>query len=244
MPTVSIVLPLYNYGKYLDDCVKSILAQTFTDFEVIIVDDCSTDDSYAKAEPWTKKDERVKLVQQPENKMLAAAKNRGILESSGEYIVHLDADDMLTPDSLAVRLAEFESNPGTLLVHARAYKFNGDQSYEWCMKKKDKLEVDYKTKIHAQGVMLKRECFDKYGLYDENLRTNSDKEMWLRLRDLVKIPIVASLVPVAFYRRHPNTMMMGRAKDKAWDNHVQGLLKKAVKMRQEEGITKENTRFP
>jgi len=244
MPKISIVVPLYNYENYIDDSVRSCLAQTFTDFEVVIVDDCSTDGSYAKAQAWTEKDERVRLVQQPDNKMLASTKNMGILESKGEFIVHLDADDMLTPNSLAIRLAEFDANPEAMMVHGRAYNFKGDNGYDWCLSNESKLTVDFKTQIHAQGAMLRRECYDKYGLYDESLLTNSDKEMWIRLRDLIGINMVASLEPVAFYRIHVHSMMVKRKMNKSYDQKVKKLLKNAVNMRKKEGITTNNTRFP
>ena len=99
MPEVSVIIPVYNVEKYLRECLDSVMAQTFTDFEAICVNDGSTDGSLAILEEYAAKDKRFKIINR-ENGGLSAARNSGIQQSSGKYVDFLDSDDMLTPDAL------------------------------------------------------------------------------------------------------------------------------------------------
>jgi len=101
IPKVSIPIPCFNYGQYLDEAVDSVLSQTFQDFEIVIVDDKSTDNTTVDVvKAQEKKDSRIKTFFHSENKRMAGARNTAIRESSGRFIVPLDADDKLHPDFL------------------------------------------------------------------------------------------------------------------------------------------------
>ncbi|MCM1309493.1 MAG: glycosyltransferase [Bacteroides sp.] len=105
MPTVSIIVPVYNVGEQLlRPCIESALTQTFRDFELILVDDCSTDNSAAICADYTS-DPRVRLLLLEQNGGLANARNQGVKASTGQYITFLDADDQLTPDALKLLYA-------------------------------------------------------------------------------------------------------------------------------------------
>lgn len=95
----SVIVPIYNVEKYIDDCVMSVLNQTFIDFELILVNDGSTDNSYEKCLKWKDKDNRVTIVNQ-KNKWLSGARNAGLDIAKGEYIIFLDGDDMLNESAL------------------------------------------------------------------------------------------------------------------------------------------------
>ncbi|MBQ6131116.1 MAG: glycosyltransferase family 2 protein [Selenomonadaceae bacterium] len=101
-PAVSVIIPLYNTEKYIGECLESILAQTLQNIEVVVVDDCSTDSSYAIAESFLKKfGGRMKLLQMPENSGCAPfPRNKGLENSCGEYVFFMDADDMITQTAL------------------------------------------------------------------------------------------------------------------------------------------------
>ena len=99
MPEVSVVVPIYNVAEYLPKCVDSILAQTYSDFEVILVNDGSKDDSPAIAESYAEKDRRVRVVHKP-NGGLSDARNEGMKYASGTYISFIDSDDFIEPDML------------------------------------------------------------------------------------------------------------------------------------------------
>ena len=97
----SVVIPVYNVEAYIDECLCSVAAQSYKDWEAIVVDDGSTDDSAALAEAWAQKDERFRVLKQ-ENRGLSAARNAGMDLAQGEYLLFLDADDWLEPDALQV----------------------------------------------------------------------------------------------------------------------------------------------
>lgn len=97
MPELSIIVPVYNKEAYLDECLESILQQTFSDFELILVNDGSTDDSYAKCCEYQKRDSRIVLLTQ-ENLGVSAARNAGLISAAGKFIGFIDSDDSIEPD--------------------------------------------------------------------------------------------------------------------------------------------------
>lgn len=101
---VSVILPCYNGARYLPECLKSVLAQTMTDFEVIVVDDGSKDKSAEIAEQFARRDARIQVFKQ-ENRGVSAARNVGLDHASGEWVTFVDCDDRLPPDALEVLLA-------------------------------------------------------------------------------------------------------------------------------------------
>jgi len=251
---ISVIVSLYNYKCFIKDCIKSILNQTYKNFELIIVDDCSTDNSYEKAKKFEKKDNRIKVIKLDKNMGYSTAKNEGIISSKGEYIVTLDADDMMIKDSLEVRLkAVLKYN--VPFVYADAIMVKNDISLENCYKLDIKKIRKERTKIahydpsygiysiHAQGIIIHRDIYKKYGLYDENLRSRSDREMWWRLFGKDKSEAYHLKKPVVYYRYHRDSMWRKRKRNKTLDQKVIKLSEKAYEMRKKNGITEKNTRF-
>lgn len=97
MPAISVIVPVYNAEKYLDRCVKSIINQTFSDFELILVDDGSPDNSGTLCDEWSKKDSRIKVIHQ-QNAGAGAARNAGLAIATGDYIGFIDSDDWIEPE--------------------------------------------------------------------------------------------------------------------------------------------------
>jgi teichuronic acid biosynthesis glycosyltransferase TuaG len=246
---ISIVVPLYNYKKYIGYCIQSILNQTYKNFELIVVDDCSLDDSYEKAKKFEKKDSRIKVIKLKKNYGYSKAKNEGIVISRGEHIVTLDADDMMTKDSLEVRLkAALKYN--VEFVYADAYLVKDNISLNKCYQtKKDRTNRSLNLyNIHAQTVLMHRDVYKKYGLYDEGLRSRSDREMWWRLfgKDKSENPKVSNYYVkkcVAYYRVHRWSMWRKRKRNPELDQKIIKMSEKAYQMRRKEGITQSNTRF-
>lgn len=106
-PLVSIVLPMYNAGEYIADCIQSILEQTYQNYELIVIDDGSTDSSVAVVESFN--DKRINLIRSSHNYI--ASLNLGLQRSNGKYIARMDADDRMFPFRLAEQVATMESNP-------------------------------------------------------------------------------------------------------------------------------------
>lgn len=236
MPEVSVIIPAYNYGGYIKECLDSCIEQTFTDTEIIVIDDASTDNTRSVIESYP-----VKLISLPENRGYSYCKNVGIREATGKYIVHLDADDVLTPESVKIRLDSFE--PGVDVVHGLAWRYRWSGT-EWVID-----GYNEKSKIHAQGVMIKRSVYEKHGLYYEKLRSKADKEMWYRLGihpesplpKLVKAKKIKNFV--AYYRKHEKQMHKLRKQNKEARSKTESIFKARIKQLSKEGITRENTAF-
>lgn len=243
-PKVSIIIPCYNYENYICNTLESCLAQDYKGkVEVIVVDDCSTDHSVMMVERHFKG--QVRLLRLPQNMGYSTAKNEGIRVSTGEYITAIDADDMLTEDSVSVRSQFLFENPRYLLVYAQAYIIKGDGDLSYWKNRLYKIEVSHREdKIHAQTVMVRREVYVNYGLYDEKLRSRSDNEMWNRLRNVANIggSFYSLRHPVAYYRKHDRSMIQYRKKNPEYNDEVSRILEEQKNLRLMEGITKKNTR--
>jgi cellulose synthase/poly-beta-1,6-N-acetylglucosamine synthase-like glycosyltransferase len=118
VPAVSVIMAVYNGADLIGETLRSLQAQSFSDFEVIIVDDCSTDDSRAVVRGFG--DARIKLVSLATNQGVVAARNRAVAEARGRYIAALDHDDLCRPDRFARQVAWLEANPETVLVGTAA----------------------------------------------------------------------------------------------------------------------------
>lgn len=103
-PLVSIITPVYNAVLFLDETLKSVLAQSYSNWELILIDDASTDQSFAQMQNWANKEPRIKVLQQPENLGVAAARNVGLQKAVGKYIAFLDSDDCWDRDKLEVQV--------------------------------------------------------------------------------------------------------------------------------------------
>jgi len=110
-PKISVLMPAYNAEKYIGDAIESILNQSFTDFEFIIIDDCSTDCTWEIIQEYAKKDERIVSVKNNENLKISKTLNRGIRLAKGKYIARMDADDWSYPDRLQKQIKYMDSNP-------------------------------------------------------------------------------------------------------------------------------------
>lgn len=251
---ISIIIPLYNYEQYIGECLKSCLLQDYGgDYEIVVIDDCSTDNSFEVVREM--KNDKIVLLKTSKNSGYSAAKNHGIRNSLGEYIVHLDADDLLTCDSLSKRAVVLDQLKGIDVVHGQAKMFDGNHSLNWCNRHASSLRT-HPSYIHAQGVMLRREVYKNYGLYCEGLRSKADKEMWQRIGvykscnkpyapwikwDAVKDVKLHTIV--AYYRRHPKAMKVTRRKDKEYDMEIDKTFYGRINQLRKEGITPHNTRF-
>lgn len=123
MSKVSVITPAYNASLYLEETVKSVQSQTFTDWEMIIVDDCSTDDTYKVAQELAKSDERIIVGQNEKNSGVAVTRNKALDMASGDYIAFLDSDDLWLPDKLFKQL-KFMDDGGYALSYTAYQKFD------------------------------------------------------------------------------------------------------------------------
>lgn len=125
MPKVSIITPAYNAGKLLSETIASVRQQTFTDWEMIIVDDCSTDNTYKVALSFAANDDRIKVLLHEKNSGVAMARNTAIDVATGDYIAFLDSDDKWMPEKLEKQLDFMETN-GYVLTFTMYQVFNSE----------------------------------------------------------------------------------------------------------------------
>ncbi len=246
-PLVSIVIPLYNYQDFIIQCIESCLEQSYKNIEVLVVDDHSTDNSWTTLEEYyhKKRDYRLRIFRNDVNKGYSYCKNYGIKMSKGEYIAHLDSDDFLTPKSIEIRLQHFLNAPSLDMVHGKAWKWRwNEEEREW--------EIDGynpNSSIHAQGVLIKRSVFKRFGLYYEALRAKSDKEMWNRLgvHPKSKLPTLINARKidnfVAYYRKHLKQLHRIRRQDDSIGRPINKIFKQRMNDLKKNGVTKENTLF-
>ena len=189
MAFFTVIIPLYNKESYVENTINSILNQTFTNYEVLIVNDCSTDDSVAKVKPFLS--EKIKLIAHSENKGLSATRNTGIQNANSDYITFLDADDLWKPTFL-----ETIHQLNTDFPEAKIFGTNYEEVY------KNKIVVPNNSARHlvpnsaqiidffkynlGQGiynhgsVCFHKEVYSKAGMYDENIDFAEDIDFNIR----------------------------------------------------------------
>ena len=199
-PLISVVVPCYNQAQYLDECLQSVLDQTFTDWECIIVNDGSPDNTEEVAKQWTEKYPRFKYLKK-ENGGLSSARNAGIEIAEGEWILPLDADDKIGKDYM--RLAENEFSTSDL-VYAKS-SFFGIVNAEWNVSYTSYEKLLVQNSIYC-SFFYKKKDWKKMGGYDENMKKG--REDWdFNIRLLHVLAQVKMLdYEGFFYRRKENSM--------------------------------------
>jgi glycosyltransferase involved in cell wall biosynthesis len=187
MPTVSVIIPTYNRARLLGRAVRSVLAQNYQDFELIIVDDGSTDDTEGLVKNLNS--EKIRYLRHRQNKGASAARNTGISSARGEYIAFQDSDDEWMPDKLEKQMRAFAVAPPEVgIIYTGFYIIRDNRkiyrpSASITPKDGDILNgiINGEYLVSPQTIVAKRECFEKLGLFDENLPALEDWEMSLRL---------------------------------------------------------------
>lgn len=207
--TVSVILTAHNYGRFLDQCLQSVLNQTFQDLELVIVNDGSTDDTADVAARYIG-DLRVRVLTLP-GVGLAAACNHGVWQSAGEFILRLDADDFLDPHALMIEAEVLTRRPEVGLVYPDFYtvdeegKFLG---YTRVPRVQEGAHL-FDNNPPAGGAMFRRSCSDVIGGYNETLRYQEDYDFWLRFIERFRAYGIG--LPLLSYRQHAGSMSKNRA---------------------------------
>ncbi len=213
---VSVVIPTYNYGRFVTEAVDCALNQTYRPLEVIVVDDGSTDNTRPLLAPYL---DRIRYVHQA-NKGLSAARNTGIRHAQGQWVAFLDADDLWHPDKTRVQLdlAGIDASVGlvgspyctampTALPDRPATRVIGIRDFL------------FGVPIAPSATLVRREAFELVGDFDETLSSVEDRDMWLRLSVAVNCLQVAT--PCWRYRDHPG--QMSRNAQRMFDNYLRVL---------------------
>lgn len=215
-PLISVIVPCYNQAQYLDECLQSVLDQTYQDWECIIVNDGSPDNTEEITKQWTEKDARFKYLYK-ENGGLSSARNAGIEMAKGKWILPLDADDKIGKQYL--ELAEKEFDKGYTVIYCEA-EFFGEKSGRWEVPNFTKKELAFHNIIFCSAFFLK----DTWRLangYDINLRHGwEDWDFWV---SCLKQPVSTTFrIPETcfFYRIKENSMIANFHQANSLNNRI------------------------
>ncbi len=216
-PRISVVMSAYNAADYLDEAITSILTQTFEDFEFIIIDDGSSDETNGIISDYARRDARVKLVTQKKNQGLIAALNLGFKLARGQYIARMDADDVSLPERFQREYDYLESHPDAVIVGTQAV-FIDEKSkttgFEPFLLDDEEIrtEIMIRNKQFRHGaVLIRHSLITRYGeLYDPQAVHYEDFEYWPRL---LRHGTCANLPEVLYLYRQSQTSLTATKKD-------------------------------
>lgn len=203
---VSVIVPTYNRAHMVTETIDSILAQTFKDFELIVVDNESTDNTEEAIKSYA--DERIRYFKHRNNGVVAVNRNYGIGKAQGQYIAFCDDDDLWLPEKLERQLPEFEKDNQIGLVCTNSIIFDRHGEHGEMIKAKLKdsdftLEsLIWGNPVIGSSALVKRQVVDDVGMMDESpeIFTSEDYELWLRIAKRYKIKYID--LPLIKYRTH------------------------------------------
>ena len=181
-PLVSVIIPTYNRGWIIKEAIDSILAQDYTEFELIVVDDGSTDHTSDVLDSYG---DDIKVLFQ-KNKGVSAARNRGIAEASGKFIAFLDSDDLWLPQKLTVQIEFFNQTPDALICQTEEVWIRNGLRVNPKKRHKKPSGMIFNPSLELclvspSAVMIRRSLFGRVGKFDETLPACEDYDLWLRI---------------------------------------------------------------
>jgi len=199
---ISVVIPTYNYGRFVHEAIDSVLAQTCAPLEIIVVDDGSTDGTEQIVRAYG---DRVRYIRQ-ENAGVGAARNNGIANARGEYVAFLDSDDVWLPEKLAKQLARFDADPDLGLVYVGAERFDEsgtlsvalDGMEGWIAS--ELLRLERSVISSGSGTLLPKRVAEEVGGFDPDLQPSEDWDFCYRVALRHRIGFVPEVL--VRYRQH------------------------------------------
>jgi glycosyltransferase involved in cell wall biosynthesis len=211
-PLISVIVPCYNYARYLKDLIGSLTSQSYTKWECILVDDGSVDDTIGIANSYSNSDKRIKLITQ-KNSGAASARNNGLKNARGQFIQFIDADDMIGPEKFKLEIDLFSSHPSIDIVYS-GYSFTDHNNHKkwvditkWQTLSSNPFndfisywEAGLMIPIHS--FLFSKKCFENWGEFDNRLKTHEDWDLNLNF-SLNGATYLYHNYQGAYYRIHP-----------------------------------------
>lgn len=204
-PLVSVIIPTYNQATYLPLALDSVLQQTYSHLEIIIIDDGSTDDTSQIGKIYRQKEARIRWVEQP-NQGPSTARNLGVAEANGDFICFLDSDDLMHPQRIEKQHQTFQEDPSIDIVYTALQVIDSNNHVTGEMHSEDYPQKDFlalmlfRNLIHTSSTMMgKSRCFKEF-LFDGTFKHAEDYELSLRLAHHFHFKYLD--VPLTLYRRH------------------------------------------
>ena len=202
-PLVSVLVTVYNREAYVGDTLRSILASTYKDFEVIVVDDCSSDSSVGIVTQMADDDSRIKLHVNEKNLGDYGNRMKAASLARGRYLKYLDSDDLIYPHSLGVMVAAMEANPAVSLALSHSLP-EDEQPYPWVLSPQDAYRKQFLGRgclsCGPSGAIIRREAFEEVGGFRQEWKVLSDIDLWQRLA--ARWPVALLPPGLVWWRRH------------------------------------------
>ena len=228
MPAVSVIMPVFNVEPYVEAALESVLAQTWRDFEVLVIDDGSTDGSVRLVERYAR-DPRVRLLRKS-NGGISSARNAALRAASGNLIALIDGDDAWDPEFLEAQVSILHAHPEVDLVTANARNLGGDRDGQparpWpdARPHPDLLGMIADEQAVFIMCVFRRRVYEQIAEFDESLRTNEDYDYWLRAA-MAGFRFYRNPRPLGWYRRRNDSLSSSAV------NMLQGILRVYEKLR-------------
>lgn len=229
-PLVSVIIPSFNAERFIEEAIESVLSQTFQDFEILVIDDGSTDSTQETV--FNIPDSRIRYIYK-KNGGASSARNLGIKNAIGKYIAFLDYDDLWMPEKLQLQLNKFYQEPELGLVYCWVESINIDGKTRFIAKPHNEgwvyNDLFLDNFLHNGSVpLIKRECFFKTGTFDESLSNAQDWQMWFNIAKYYKFGVVKEIL-VKYRVRNDSLSKMHRKLNKAFLKIMDRELKNADK---------------
>ena len=211
-PRVSVVMPVHNGERYLDEAIASVLSQTFADFELIVVDDASSDGTADIIAEYARRDSRLQPVYQARNQGAAAARNRGMCLAGGEFIAAMDSDDICLPERLKTQVTYLDAHPQVGVVGSDVFFVGDDLTFRYQARHPQRhalilWALFFSPYFCHPTCMIRRQLLEGAGGYAESLRTAEDVDLWARLAGTTRFANLPDIT--LLYRRHPQADGVG-----------------------------------
>lgn len=208
-PSVNVIIPTYNYGRFVTEAIASVERQTVPVDEIIVVDDGSTDDTKERLTDLMARGV-IRYIHQS-NRGLPAARNTGLRAAGGSYLTFLDADDRWLPGKNATQLACVAAHPEAGLIFSPVQFFRADSIFDRTSFQIIPPASGFalgrlfeRNFIHVSSALVKRECLERAGWFDESLRSSEDHDLWLRIAR--HAPLAYTTTVAVEYRVHAASM--------------------------------------
>lgn len=230
---VSVIIPSFNRELYIDEAVESVLAQNYTELELIVVDDGSTDSSYKKLQAWEAKG-KLTLLTHPghANRGQSASINVGLRHASGSYVAILDSDDMFAPTKLADQVAFLERNKEVGMVYGQGHAVDANGGFLFKVPDDNHTESGDPNAILLDcymalpgGALIRRSIIKQVGEFEESFRAGQDHDMAIRIFEVTN---VAYLPTLAFYYRKHGDSISAKGLERRWKTGMD-ILKRSEK---------------
>jgi glycosyltransferase involved in cell wall biosynthesis len=212
MATVDVIIPSFNAAKYLLAAIESVISQTFDDWQILIVDDGSTDTTAEVVAPFLDRlGPKIRYIEQV-NRGVSAARNTAILASTAEFLALLDADDVWLPCRLSESLKVLAERPQAGLSYGLIRNMDSEgrpgSSWEGNLGHAEGHIAPYiymrSVELPSPTITVRRKCIDEVGVFDESLRITEDRDLWLRIAQRHEVEFVPRIL--ALYRSSPGSL--------------------------------------